>query len=161
MRIRAVVPQDFPAILRLNEESVHFLSPLDEAGLAALHAQAAYHRVAEETGRVAGFLLALREGAGYGSPNYCWFATHYPSFLYVDRVVVARQDQGRGVGRLLYEDLFAFARATGAPRITLEYDVEPPNPQSRRFHERFGFQEVGSQRVGPSQKVVSLQAAEL
>ncbi len=161
MRIREALPEDFAAILRLNEESVHFLSPLDESGLAALHAQAAYRRVAEEPGRVAGFLLALREGADYGSPNYRWFMAHYASFLYVDRVVVSRQDQGRGVGRLLYADLFDFARASGAPRITLEYDVEPPNPQSRRFHERFGFQEVGSQRVGPSQKVVSLQAAEL
>ena len=45
--IRPAIAADFPAILALNAALVHFLSPLDAARLQALHAQAAYHRVAE------------------------------------------------------------------------------------------------------------------
>jgi uncharacterized protein len=157
MQIRDAAPADFPALLSLNEESVHFLSPLDAPRLALLHSHAAYHRVVDLDGMVAGFLLAFREQAPYDSPNFLWFAARYRSFLYIDRVVVSSARQGLGIGRRLYDDLFAFARATGAPCITCEFDVDPPNPQSQRFHERFGFSEVGSQQVGPSQKRVSLQ----
>jgi predicted GNAT superfamily acetyltransferase len=159
--IREVTPADFPAILALNAESVHFLSPLDSSRLHVLHAQAAYHRVAETQGRVAAFLLAFREGTDYASPNYRWFAQHYAEFLYIDRVVVDAAQQGRGLGALLYQDLLAFATARGVTRLTCEFDLDPPNPVSARFHERFGFREVGMQRVAGGTKQVSLQAREL
>ena len=72
MLIRDANADDFAQILRLNEESVHFLSPLTSTRLEALHTEAAYHRVIEEDGKTAGFLLAFREGAGYDSSNYVW-----------------------------------------------------------------------------------------
>lgn len=159
--IRPAGADDFPAILALNAESVHFLSPLDATRLQALHAQAAYHRVVDIDGRVVAFLLALREGADYDSPNYRWFAQRYAQFLYIDRVVVGAAQQGRGLGARLYEDLFAFARANNAGHVTCEFDVEPPNPTSAGFHARFGFREVGTQRLGGSNKQVSLQARSL
>ena len=109
---------------------------------------------------VVAFLLAFREGADYDSPNYRWFAARYATFLYVDRVVVAESQQGRGLGRLLYDDLFAFARASGVPCITCEFDIDPPNEASRRFHARYGFEEVGTQAL-PKGKRVSLQIARL
>lgn len=161
LQIRDARAADFPQILALNEASVHFLSPLTAARLEELHAQAAYHRVAESAAAVHAFLLVLREGATYDSPNYLWFLRRYPRFLYVDRVVVGDSVQGHGVGKLLYEDLFGFAATRGFDRITCEFDVDPPNLPSQRFHERFGFKEVGTQRVGASQKLVSLQAAEI
>jgi len=68
-RIRPAIAADFPAILALNAALVHFLSPLDAARLRLLHAQAAYHRVAEIDGGVVAFLLAFREGAAYDSPR--------------------------------------------------------------------------------------------
>jgi len=45
------------------------------------------------------------------------------------------------------------------PVVTCEYDVDPPNPGSERFHTRFGFREVGRQVVAGGKKSVSLQAA--
>jgi predicted GNAT superfamily acetyltransferase len=161
MQLRAAIPHDFAAILALNAESVAVLSPLDAAGLAALHARADAHWVVERDGAVVAFLLALREGADYASPNYRWFAARHARFLYVDRVVVARALQGAGAGTLLYRRLFAHAAETDAERVVCEYDVEPPNPQSQAFHARFGFREVGQQRVAGGKKRVSLQAAEL
>lgn len=159
--IRDATARDFSAILALNAESVHFLSPLDEARLRRLHAQAAYHRVAEIDGAVAAFLLVLREGADYDSPNYRWFAQRYPRFLYVDRIVVAADRQGHGLAATLYDDLIAFAETTGVETLTCEFDLDPPNPASAKFHARYGFREVGTQWLSGGKKQVSLQARAL
>jgi uncharacterized protein len=151
---------------------VHFLSPLGPERLAHLHAQAAYHRVLVPDGdtvnggkagseQVQAFLLALRETATYDSPNFGWFAARYPRFLYIDRVVVSAAHQGQGLGRRLYDDLIAFARTTGTERVACEFDVDPPNPASERFHAGYGFVEVGTQHVGPARKRVSLRVLEL
>jgi len=157
MLIRDASAADFERILQLNEESEHFLSPMTLARLEALHAGAAYHRVMDDDGKIAGFLLAFREGTRYDSSNYLWFTQHYDQFLYIDRVVVSKQYQGQGLGNQLYDDLFEFARASGVTRITCEFDIEPPNDASRRFHQRFGFSEVGTRSHGEITKQVSLQ----
>jgi predicted GNAT superfamily acetyltransferase len=159
--IRDATPADFAAILALNAASVQYTSPLDVLRLHGLHAQAAYHRVIELDSGVRAFLLALREGSDYASPNYRWFAKRYPEFLYVDRIVVDAMQQGRGLGAILYDDLLAFAARTGVSRLTCEFDLEPPNPVSARFHARYGFREVGRQHVAGGKKQVSLQAREL
>lgn len=155
--IRPATTSDFGAILRLNSEWEHFTSPLDELGLAHLHNQAAYHRVVESHSLVVAFLLALREGAEYESPNYRWFADSYDAFLYVDRVVVAGDQHGKGMGAILYDDLLAFARADGAGRVVCEVDAEPPNEASSRFHDKYGFVEVGTHWVAEGRKRVSLR----
>ena len=157
--IRDATAADHPAILELNQRYVELLSPLDPARLARLDAQAAYHRVVDERGRVAAFLLAFREGADYDSPNYRWFAAREPRFLYVDRVVVDGAAQGRGLGAALYRDLFAFAAERGIGTVACEYYSKPPNEASRRFHARFGFREVGRQWLPELRKEVSLQLA--
>jgi uncharacterized protein len=159
MRIRPANPADFAQILALNEESVHFLAPMDIARLQMLHDQSSYHRVFDTGNGVEAFLLAMREGASYDSVNYRWFAERYTRFLYIDRVVVSRSARGKGCGTLLYEDLFAHAASTGISPVTCEFDVDPPNEPSRRFHQGFGFTEVGTQRAGADSKLVSLQAA--
>jgi len=156
--IRDATASDFPAILALNAESVHFLSPLDDARLQRLHAQSAYHRIVELDGEVAAFLLVLREGADYDSPNYLWFAQRYPQFLYVDRIVVDTRRQGQGLAARLYDDLLEFAAASGIAQLTCEFDLDPPNPASAKFHARYGFHEVGKQWLGGGKKQVSLQA---
>ena len=158
LRLRDIAPGDTDAILALNLESEAVLSPMDAARYAHLSAQSAYGRVVESDGAVSAFLLAFREGADYDSVNYRWFDARYEAFLYVDRVVVASAHQGRGLGARLYDDLFAFARAAGVPAVTCEFDIEPPNDASRRFHARYGFEEVGVQTL-PGGKRVSLQRA--
>lgn len=161
MQLRPATPADFSAILALNAESVHFLSPLSPQRLQALHEEAALHLVAQEQGAVLGFLLAFREGARYDSINYRWFVQRYERFLYVDRVVVDAGARGRGAGRALYEATFAFARGQQLPRVTCEFDVDPPNPVSERFHAQFGFREVGRQAIADGSKRVALQCAEV
>ena len=161
MLIRDANANDFAQILRLNEESVHFLSPLSLSRLQSLHAEADYHRVLEIDDEVVGFLLAFREGTPYDSINYRWFVNQYEQFLYIDRVVVSAQHQGRGIGNKLYDDIFTHALSSDAKRITCEFDIEPPNEASRHFHQRYGFAEVGTQATSDGKKQVSLQAVSL
>ena len=156
--IRDAQRSDFAAILALNDESVHFLSPLSAERLEALHRSAAYHKVVDIDGEIAAFLLAFREGAPYDSPNYLWFVERYPRFLYVDRIVVAPKHRGGGFGAMLYDDIATFAARNSVPWLTCEFDIDPPNPGSMRFHERMAFSEVGTQTIGDGRKRVSLQA---
>jgi hypothetical protein len=156
--VRPARESDFESELRLNTEFVRLLSPLDLTSLRRLDRLSAYHRVAEVDGECGGFVLALREHCDYASPNYRWFAERYPRFLYVDRVVVARDLQGRGLASLLYRDLFDFALRSRVWPVTCELDREPLNKASARFHAKLGFREVGT--LAHPGKVVSLQAAE-
>jgi len=152
--LRDAVRADWPSLLALNEESVHFLSPMDEEKLAAWSNAASYLRVAEEDGQIAAFLLAFRKGDGYSGVNFRWFAERYDDFLYVDRIVVAPQFRGRRLADVLYDDIEAFARARGIARVTCEVNAEPPNPVSLRFHARRGFRDVG--REGYAGKIVTM-----
>ena len=160
LRVRDIADADTPSILALNLESEAVLSPMDAVRYAHLRAQSAHARVLDEDGGVVAFLLAFREGADYDSPNYRWFDARFDTFLYVDRVVVAASHRGRGLGAMLYEDLFAHARAGGIARITCEFDIDPPNEASRRFHARFGFREAGTQALAGGKRV-SLQVADV
>jgi predicted GNAT superfamily acetyltransferase len=159
MNLRSAQPADFPSVLALNEASVRFLSPLSPERLAALDREATLHVVIELAGGVVAFLLAFREHANYDSVNYQWFELRYPSFLYIDRVVVGQDARTNGAGSLLYKQAFAHAVEAGIPILACEFDVDPPNPVSERFHARFGFREAGRQSVANGSKRVSLQIA--
>ena len=158
--IRDATPADFPRIVALNAAEVAHTSPMDAARLMQLQGASCLHRVAQVDGEVAAFLLAFRDGAHYPNPNFDWFAARYPSFVYVDRVVVDARFNGRGIGSALYRDLFAFARGLGAAAVTCEFNVVPPNEASAKFHARWGFAEVGRQWLDEGRKQVSLQAAD-
>jgi len=160
MILRDATPADWPSILDLNEESVHFLSPMDEARLAQLAAASCYLRVGEEEGAVAAFLLGFAKGADYDSPNYRWFDSRFDAFFYVDRVVVAPAFRGRRLADLLYDDVARSARACGLSIIVCEVNVAPPNPASLAFHARRGFIEIGRQPYGED-KVVALLRRDL
>ncbi len=159
--IRPAAPGDFEAILSLNAEWVHFTSPLNRAALTRLHAQSAYHRVIESGDRICAFLLALREGADYESPNYRWFNKRGGTFLYVDRVIVDRSEHGNGIGAMLYNDVIEFGRSQHVDSVACELDIDPPNEASRVFHDHYGFREVGTQVVAEGSKRVSLRTLEL
>jgi hypothetical protein len=158
--IRNAAAGDFESICSLNLAEVQHTSPMDAARLGVLDQMAAYHKVGTVNGRVVAFLLAIRSGAPYANDNFEWFARRNASFLYVDRIVVSADARSLRLGSLLYEDLFRFARINAIPLVTCEYNIFPPNEPSRRFHDKFGFREQGTQWVQDGTKRVSLQAAE-
>jgi predicted GNAT superfamily acetyltransferase len=141
--VRDAVAHDHPAVLRLNNDAVPHVNALDETSLTWLAEHTRYFRVAEDGDGIAGFVLMLESGTEYWSANYAWFTSRYDAFLYLDRVIVAPRAQRSGVGRLLYDDVTAFARGQW-PRITLEVNLRPPNPVSVAFHQRMGFRQVGT-----------------
>ena len=104
--IEAVSPADEAAILALNNEHAAELSWLEPERLSYLLGQAFHTR---RVGRLEAFLMAFDQDAAYDSPNYLWFRSRYPRFVYVDRVVVANAARGRGHARRLYTDLFDVA----------------------------------------------------
>lgn len=154
---RDATPADFPAILALNTSFHAVLDPLDREQLAALHGQAALHRVIERGGEVVAFLIALREGVNCDSPHYRWFAQHYARFLYVDRIVVAASAQSEGAGSRLYTAVYAMAKAERVPFIGADFDSDPPNPAMEKFYNRLGFREIAREGVGGGKKIRSRQ----
>lgn len=159
IRIRDAGADDASAILVLNDFAVQHTSAMDALRLKELQTMANCNWVITDDGAVVGFLLAMRERAGYANPNYDFFAARYSVFLYIDRIVIAPEHAGLKLGTRLYEALFEYARAQGVPMLTCEYNIEPPNEPSRRFHDRFGFSEIGTQLLDSGKKRVSLQAA--
>ena len=159
--IRDATPADYAEIVRMNEESVQYLSPMDLDRLKVLKKESDLLWVTERNGVVEAFIIAFREGAEYDSVNFQWFEHHFDNFLYVDRVVVDIAARGAGLGNLIYDAVFDYARGNSVARITAEIDIEPANPLSLVFHEKYGFKEVGRQEVAGGTKIVSLQASPL
>jgi len=106
---------DYPAVVMLNDLAVEFTSPMNMERLSYLASLAAYFRVAKSDGQVVAFLLAMKDGVPYQNDNYSWFSSHYQKFLYIDRVVVAGEFQGSGIGTQLYQDIFSYARQEEIP----------------------------------------------
>jgi predicted GNAT superfamily acetyltransferase len=154
--IRRIALADQDDVLALNTADVVETSPLDRDRLGALASMAAYFSVFTEQSQVAGFLLALREDAGYDNPNFAWFRARYDRFCYIDRVVVDAAHRRRGIASRLYDDLERCSIADGVPLITCEVNVEPPNPASLSFHRSRGFVEAGQQRLVSSRKRVAM-----
>lgn len=162
MKIRDASTEDFASIVALNHRFVSWTSPMDGNRLAHLNGLSCYHRVlVNEHEKVMAFLIAMPGSVDYDSENYRWFNSRYSQFLYIDRIVVKEEAQGIGAGRLLYEDLFAFAGREGFDLVTCEFNVRPANPGSAKFHDRLGFREVGTQELDNGRKIVSLQVKTL
>jgi predicted GNAT superfamily acetyltransferase len=158
--IRDVLEHELDSVLALNNAAGPTILPLDMARLRALAGQAAYLRVAETDGHLAGFLIGLRENADYGSPNFRWFRERHAEFLYIDRIVIARPYRGIGLGRVFYADVTSFAEVR-VPLLACEVFLEPPDDVAVLFHGTYGFHEVGQQLMPVINRRVSLLAKEL
>ncbi len=139
--LRDATRADWPRLLDLNEASVEQLSPMDEEQLTRFADAAFSLRVAEQNGKVAGFLLSFRKGAAYRGQVFQHLSEQAEDFAYIDRVVVDAAMRGRGIAGRLYDDLAATARAAGLPRLLCE--AYRTNEPSLGFHARQGFHVFG------------------
>jgi len=142
------------ALLALNNEHARELSWADSARLRHLVAVAFF---AERIGFADAFLIAFDQDANYDSPNFLWFRSRYSRFVYVDRVVTARQARGRGLARLLYGRLIDRALGMGHERIVCEVNCDPPNPGSEALHRSLGFLAVGEALLPTGKRVTYLE----
>ena len=158
--IRDVRDNELDSVLALNNAAGTTILPLDAAQVRKFFQQAAYFRVAEADGHLAGFLVALREDADYASPNFRWFRDRYREFLYIDRIVIAQRYRGLGLGRVSYADVISHAEVR-VPLLACEVFLEPRDDVSVLFHGTYGFSEVGQQVMPGVQRRVSLLAKDL
>ena len=156
INVRDATVSDLPDVLRLNESALPHVSSLTPDSLRFLFDDAASFPIATIDGKCAGFLVALRPGSQYRSENYLWFAQRYSTFLYIDRVCVSPVFRRDGVASTLYAGAEAFAHQSDIPLLVCEINLRPENPASSAFHDRQGFQSVGTQRTENGTKLVSL-----
>jgi predicted GNAT superfamily acetyltransferase len=162
--LRRVRETDTTRLLELNSAAVPAVNDLDTDRLGAILAEAhsAIAVVADtEPNTVLGFAILFAAGADYDSENYRWFSGRSADFLYLDRIVVAPEHRGLGLGALLYSAVFDAARTISAAVVFCEVNLQPPNPGSLAFHDRLGFTEVGQQSTKNDTVVVSLLSADV
>ena len=157
--LRRVEASDLDSVLQLNETVVPAVNSIGLAQMRWFAVNAAYFRVAMLDGFVAGFLVGMRPGTDYGSPNYRWFCSRYDEFGYIDRVVVAEDARRLGLATRLYLDFEASLPPT-VDILACEVNIVPPNESSMRFHEDNGFRTVGTQTLENGRKTVALMAKE-
>ena len=106
--------------------------------------------------RASSFLIALLPGHPYESANYKWFENRYKSFIYIDRIVISSDHQGKGIGSFFYDHIkLSFHDRLNS--MVCEINLIPKNAQSINFHKKYGFTEVGQQYTDQRKKLVSMQ----
>jgi hypothetical protein len=138
-------------LLALNNANARELSWLEPDRLVRLVTTAT---LALRIGNVAAFLLAFDQDADYDAGNFLWFRARHARFVYIDRVVVADSERGRGHARILYQAVSREAADAGHDRIVCEVNLDPPNLVSDAFHAGLGFVEVGRAVIGGGEKTV-------
>ena len=89
--------------------------------------------LAEESGRILGYLLGFLAPGGYG---------------YIHAVAVRSEARGRGIARLMYERFAHLLAKRGAH--SLKAITAPENSESRAFHSAVGFTEELVEGYSPS-----------
>lgn len=148
-------PSEVLAILDINNAAVPAVNYLKLSELKNICAESSYFLSVSLQSELAGFVLALREDALYASVNYRWFASRYPRFLYIDRIVIAPRFQSCGIGRQLYDHLASLERGR-SKTLLCEVNLRPKNTNSLLFHKGYGFQQVGVQETEAGAKKVAM-----
>lgn len=155
--LRPYEPRDSASILKLNYESVHVLSPLNEERFSSLRAMASIIWVAEFKNEVVAFLMGFCDGEDYDSVHYRWFSTRLKNFLYVDRIVVGEKVRSLGIGQKFYAEIGEWATKQGLKWLVAEIDLDPPNEASLKFHDMQQFVEIAQLKHVNENKVVSIR----
>lgn len=154
-KICNVDDSDLPKVLELNQSELPHVGSIDLDKMRWFAANAAYFRVIRRGGDIAAYLVGMRPGSSYASPNYRWFCHRYDDFAYVDRVAVAASARRLGLATRLYRDFAESVRGSVAI-MTCEVNVRPSNESSMKFHHDLGFRQVGSLESDDGRKEVAM-----
>ncbi|SDU28727.1 GNAT family N-acetyltransferase [Stappia sp. ES.058] len=151
IHVRRIAPDDFSAVLAINQACLPAVNGLTVADLRALTRISVTTLVACAGEHPVGILVCLDHDADYESRNFTWLKENLRHFTYVDRIAVAPGARDRAVGQRLYRALLEHLASDAARRglpLACEVNTRPPNPGSMRFHGRLGFVEIGKQDLG-------------
>ncbi len=120
------------------------VAKLDEAELRRLTSISELAWVAEDSGRVLGYLMAMSDSAAYEGEEFRWFRGRFDRpFLYIDQVAVDPEARRAQIARRLYAHAERWGlQFLGAERLCCEVNLRPANAVSMRFHEGLGFAKV-------------------
>ena len=149
-----IIEDDIPVVTDLNQKFLPAVGLLGIENMNHFLIISSYFKIIKVNENLVGFMIGLLPGVDYESVNYKWFSDNYSSFTYVDRIVIAKKYQNRGLGNLFYDD-FKNSFKNQADLICCEVNIRPQNKQSMRFHKNYGFKEVGRQNVENNKKTVS------
>ena len=139
MSVRPLVREDWPAVRSIYEQGIATGDATFETEAPAWAAWDRAHTlrlIAEQNGEVLGWaaLSPVSERCVYEG-------------VAEDSVYVAGSAQGRGIGRLLLDELVRRAESDGI--WTIQAGIFPENSASIALHERCGFRVVGTRkRIG-------------
>lgn len=139
MNIRYAKTLDFDFILkglednrRIEQRQSDHITATDEDKKELEHAITRNNiRVLTDKRKVVGFL---------------YFRTDFPilyikkKIFWVDLIYVREEFRGKGLGKLLYDDAIAIAKANDFNTIVI--DIFTANTSSKGFHEKLGFQSL-------------------
>lgn len=167
MPIRPYRPSDLPALAAINAECVPNVSAEDEESLGRLIEMGTCLVAVDQADTPLGFINLIEPGEmAYPSDNLRWLENwmaegNTPDMIYVDRIAIGESARNKGLGAQLYS--YVFDQFAHRRMVSCEINDDPPNPGSRRFHERLGFWPVGGVRYRPGYAVqffvVGLQPA--
>tara|TARA_Y100000590_G_scaffold90669_2_gene102294 strand:- start:17762 stop:18262 length:501 start_codon:yes stop_codon:yes gene_type:complete len=89
------------------------------------------------------FVLCMREGMPYKSPNYEYISNEYKKFLYVDRIAVQEKFRRQGIAEEIYLTVINEGKRNNLD-ILCEVNTKPSNEPSLTFHQKMGFEEIGT-----------------
>lgn len=142
MEFRWLSTDDTEAMWTINEQGLPGTGKTDLTGLLRLLDLSDFALGAFIQHQLVGFVLCLPQKTTYSSLNYAWFSERFDAFVYVDRIAVAPSHRQTRIGTQLYEKVMAHSAEREVP-VAAEVNLNPPNPGSMRFHQRFGFEQVG------------------
>ncbi len=153
--LRDAKHSDIDKIVQINKSAIPAVNYVSYDEFEWFLNRKLYFKIAENSnGAISGFLLVLPSGLEYKSLNYKWFSGRYDNFAYIDRIVIMDEFKKNGIGKSLYLDL---EKNIGEYQlIACEFNIEPPNPISKKFHESLNYKNVGYQLTENETKKVSL-----
>ena len=153
--IRVMTAADSRQVLRINVSGRPGVAALDAEELTRLLALPNEHLVAtEDDDSALGYVLALRREAPYDGQEFLVLRSAISEpFIYIDQVVVAAGQNGRGLGRALYEELERIAGQRRIRVLCCEVNTKPSNPHSLGFHKAMGFEFLASLAVADGREV--------
>lgn len=147
IQIRPAQAEDLQPVWELNQKNVPMVGDVKIDWFVQYLQNAELFLIATVNDAFAGYLVGMNPQTDYKSENFLWFKSRYPDFMYVDRLAVADEFQGLGVGKALYDYTVVAAKAKARGLVTCEVNVRPANDKSYGFHQKLGFQEVGQQET--------------
>ena len=160
-KLREATISDLEKIRTINEEAIPAVNTVSLDEFKWFLKRSIYFKVSlNEDEQVCGFLLVLPTGLEYESLNYKWFSDKFSDFAYIDRIAVKDEFRGKGIGKSLYVDLEKSVMKD-IKRIACEFNINPPNLVSKKFHEGLAYKRVGTQLTENETKEVSLMIKEI